>query len=352
MTNPYSNLLLLLLVGAVAVALWWPGVGMLARARRRRSQEERVNMEDALKQIYHGEFRGQTASLASVAGGLEIPAATVVGLVERMQRAGLVTLTDGRLLLTEDGKRYALQIIRAHRLWERYLADETGVDPTRWHGLAEQREHKLTPEDVNELARNLGYPRFDPHGDPIPTRDGTVPARSVEPLSSLAAGETAHVVHVEDEPEVVYAQLVAEGVYPGMVLRVNEIGEARVVVEADGRTIVLAPIVAANVSTQRVAVAEPEDEAAGATLRSLVPGERAEVARISAACRGVERRRLMDLGIVPGTVVEFERRGLTGGLAAYRVRDTLVALREEQADMIVIRPPGHDEERSSGEVTS
>lgn len=296
-------------------------------------------MEDALKQIYHGEYRGQTASLASVAGSLQVSTSDVVELVERMQNAALVDVTDGRLILSEAGNRYALQIIRAHRLWERYLADETGVEPTQWHALAERREHMLSPEEADELARRLGDPVYDPHGDPIPTRDGSVTEKDIIALSALDAGERAHVVHIEDEPDVVYAQLVAEGIYLGMVLDVEEKTDKRVVVAADGRTLVLAPIVAANVSTKKLVAHEATAEIVHGTLFDLKPGEVAEVVRVSAACRGVERRRLMDLGIVPGTRIEFERRGLTGGLSAFRVRGTLVALREEQAAMIIARTP-------------
>jgi DtxR family Mn-dependent transcriptional regulator len=338
MGSPIVNLTVFVVVVAAAVALWWPGLGLLALARRRRSQDARIMMEDALKHIHHGEYLGQTASLSSVGGALQIGPDAVVELVRRMQQAGLVTITDTRLLLTESGKRYALQIIRAHRLWERYLADETGVEPIEWHALAERREHTLSPEDADELARRLGDPRFDPHGDPIPTRDGTVPEKKIVALSELEVGRSAHVVHIEDEPDVVYAQLLAAGVYLGMIVRLEEKGDTRIVVDADGRSLVLAPIVAANVSIQRLLVEEPTAEHAQKTLAELSPGGSGTVIRISPACRGIERRRLMDLGIVPGTHIEFERRGLTGGLAAYRLRDTVIALREEQAEMIAVEP--------------
>lgn len=345
MGNPLLNLAIFAFIVAAAAVLWWPGSGLVARARLRRKNDERIMIEDALKHVYHGEYRGQTASLSSVGGALEIGPGAAVELVRRMQHAGLVTVTDTRILLTEEGNRYALQIIRAHRLWERYLADETGVEPIEWHALAERREHMLTPDDANELARRLGNPRFDPHGDPIPTRDGTVPEREIVPLPQLGVGERAHVVHIEDEPDVVYAQLLAEGVYLGMVVRMRERNETRVVVDADGRTLVLAPIVAANVSTQKIPAEAPAAESAQTTLADLSAGAAATVVRISPACRGIERRRLMDLGVVPGTHIAFERSGLSGGLSAYRLRDTVIALRAEQAEMIAVEPDDSGDRR-------
>ena len=118
---------------------------------------------------------------------MEISSSAAVPLVGRMQELGLARVADGRVLLTEEGRRYALEVIRAHRLWERYLADETGVDPLEWHERAERKEHKLTREDADALARRLGNPRFDPHGDPIPTADG-----SVLPLSAIPGYEARH----------------------------------------------------------------------------------------------------------------------------------------------------------------
>lgn len=336
MGSPLMNVIVFVAFVAIAVALWWPGVGLLRGTKR--AGRERVLTEDALKHIYHGERQGYTVSVQSVAGALEVSQARAVELADKMGKAGLVSLVDGRLLLTEEGKRYALQIIRAHRLWERYLADETGVDPTEWHSIAERREHVMTPDETNKLATKLGHPRFDPHGDPIPTAGGAVPKSAVVPLSKLDAGDRAYVVHIEDEPEVVYAQLMAMGMYLGMVLTVNARSEERIVCEGDGRALALAPLLAANVSIQRLDPAEAvAREGSALTLAAIEPGDVVEVDHVSRACRGIERRRLMDLGIVPGTRIEFERRGLSGGLSAYRVRGTVIALREEQASMIAVK---------------
>jgi DtxR family Mn-dependent transcriptional regulator len=323
------------LAAIAAAAVWGPGARLLNR-KKNRALNERILTEDALKHIYHVQYRGLAASLAGVSGAIRVSLTRTVELVNRMQAAGLVSLHDERLLLTDDGSRYALQVIRAHRLWERYLADETGVAPVEWHAKAEEREHTMTPEEVDRLSRELGDPRFDPHGDPIPTSDGAIPQRPIVPLSNLEVGERAHIVHIEDEPEVVYAQLVATGLYLGMVVRVDAKSDERMVFDADGRSIVLAPLFAANISIQPLDPTEAAPETSPLTLAELEPGEVAEVDRISPACRGIERRRLMDLGLVPGTRIEFERRGLTGGLSAYRVRGTLIALREEQTSMISI----------------
>ncbi len=331
--SPFLNIVLFVLGGALAAALFWPRRGLLARGRRHRRLAERIMLEDALKHIYNYEVREDTCTLESLAGALEISAAKALSLVERMQQRRLAQVVDGRILLADEGRRYALEVVRAHRLWERYLADETGVDPLEWHARAEKQEHALTAADANALAERLGYPRFDPHGDPIPLADGSVAGAPQLPLTVLQPGEHAVVTHLEDEPPVVFAQIMALGIYVGMEVRMDSLTGERVVFEADGRTVVLAPMLAANISIRRLE-ADEAGRRETATLALLQPGQSADVVRLSPACIGLERRRLMDLGIVPGTHVSYERRGLTGGLSAYRVRGTVIALREEQARMI------------------
>jgi len=238
--------------------------------------------------------------------------------------------------LTADGRSYALRVIRIHRLWERFLADHTGVSESQWHHEADRKEHELTPEQADVLSAELGHPVFDPHGDPIPTPDGEMPGRRGLPLSALNPGATARIVHVEDEPDAVYAQLVAARLYPGTTVRVLEHTRDRMRIEADLQEHVLAPVVAANLSVEPIGdaldAAAPDNR-----LSSLAIGQEATVVDISAACRGVERRRLLDLGIVPGTLVRAELESAGGDPIAYRIRGAMIALRKDQADLIYVR---------------
>ncbi len=85
---------------------------------------------------------------------------------------------NGAWRLTEPGRDYATQVVRAHRLWETYLAEETGLDESQWHARAHRREHELSRSEIDELAARIGNPTHDPHGDPIPTSEGDLPARA------------------------------------------------------------------------------------------------------------------------------------------------------------------------------
>jgi DtxR family Mn-dependent transcriptional regulator len=189
----------------------------------------------------------------------------------------------------------------------------------------------------------MGHPRFDPHGDPIPTAAGDLPARRGMPLTTLENGEGGLVVHIEDEPPTIYAQLVALGIHPGTQIRMIENQASRIRFAADGEEMVLAPSFAASVSVDRI---EEEERREGPvrTLAALAPDEEAVVEAIARTCRGQQRRRLMDLGIVPGTMIRTELESFGGDPRAYLVRGTLIALRRAQAEQITIR----EKERREG----
>ena len=337
MIEPVPALLTVLGATALLAVLFWPVQGLFWRLLHSKGATGRVATEDALKHLYDCEYRGTPCTPASLSGSLELSGNRTAKLLDRLEELGLVRSDGGRYLLTTEGRTYALRVIRIHRLWESYLSEETGLDASEWHTKAEIREHRTTPEQAEALAARMGFPRYDPHGDPIPTPGGEIaPLRGV-PVTDLALGKLAEVVHVEDEPPAVYAQLVAAGLQQGTRLRVLERSAKRVRLEADGEERVLAPVVAGNLT-----VVEQAEEAAPdlpvARLSSLALGERATVTGISAACRGPERRRLLDLGLVPGTVVEAEMKSPAGDPTAYRVRGAMIALRQAQAAMIHVDP--------------
>ncbi|MFN2210864.1 MAG: DtxR family transcriptional regulator, partial [Candidatus Promineifilaceae bacterium] len=252
----------------------------------------------------------------------------------------LVHTEQGEITLTANGRDAALHIIRAHRLWERYLAEETGFSEQTWHEHAEQLEHSISPADADALSAQLGHPIYDPHGDPIPTAQGSIRGHGGEPLSKMAVGSMSRIVHLEDEPEVVYAQLLAEGLNLGEIVRVTEVNADRVRFWANGDEHLLAPIVAANISVAPLEKLEEiiKDSPDTIKLSLLRPGEAAEVINISPASRGAERRRFFDLGILPGTRITAEFSSPSGNPVAYKVRGAVIALREGQADLIKVRP--------------
>ncbi len=335
----------LLIASSCLAALWLlfrPRAGYFWRLRRFFINNERVLIEDALKHIYDCEYRKHACTLPSIAGMLGVRGEKVTDLAARLEALGLVVSSGGQVTLTDEGRSYALRVIRVHRIWERYLAERTGVPEQDWHRDAEQQEHRLSMAEANALAAQLGNPSFDPHGDPIPTTSGELPPPRGIALTDLPPGERAEIVHVEDEPEAIYAQLAALGLHPGMKVEVIESNAERIRFIADGEEVVLAPVFAANLTVHKLETAEEVSEHFH-RLSELKPGQFAKVIGIARSCRGMQRRRLMDLGLIPGTTVSAELRGAGGDPTAYQIRGAIIALRKEQADHIYIQPMENQE---------
>jgi DtxR family Mn-dependent transcriptional regulator len=333
--DPLNMLLVFFALVAAAVVALWPRRGLYARVRRLRRETARIRLEDGLKHLLDCERSGRSCTLETLAGRLETTRGEASEVVTRLVDGELAVAGGTGFELTEAGREYALRILRTHRLWERYLADRTGVPPGEWHAEAERVEHQLSRAEAEALAARLGDPRFDPHGDPIPTSGGEIPA----PLrSTLARSRPGGVVvrHVEDEPPEVFDRLVALGLAPGQALEVleDEVGGAsRVRVRVRGEVHELGPVEAGNVTVEPL----PEGVTAPGrrpTLADAPRGVAVRVAGISPACQGPQRRRLLDLGVVPGTEITPELAGMSGDPVAYRIRGALIALRREQAEWI------------------
>jgi len=337
MMEPLKALIIFGLVVIVIGIIFLPKFGLYSRWNRNRRGMKRVLIEDALKHIFDCEYKNIFCTTESIAGSLLISTDEAAELLTRLSTMGLLVTNDNGVKLTPDGRSYALRVIRVHRLWERYLADETSVPPTEWHSSAELAEHKLTTAEAELLAAQIGNPHFDPHGDPIPTPSGEIPPKKGHSLLSLNSGEFADITHIEDEPEAVYAQLIAQGLYVGMQVMMIERSNERVRFAADGEEIVLAPLLTNNLTVAPITEEEQRITSPFESLASLMIGEEAKVLSISKAMRGQQRRRLMDLGVVPGTMIRAEMKSASGDPTAYNIRGALVALRQQHANMIFIQ---------------
>ncbi|MFQ5632979.1 MAG: FeoA domain-containing protein [bacterium] len=288
-----------------------------------------------MKHFYNQEEKGVIGSLESLSGARSISRNKAAALVKRLEALNLMKSEAHGLKLKSEGRSYALRIIRVHRLWENYLAEETGLPEMDWHREAEIREHQTTEDQAEKMAAQMGNPQYDPHGDPIPSPAGELPPRKGIPLTDLPENELAMIVHIEDEPDILYQQLVAQRLYPGKKIQITKKSPERIIFIADGEEVVLAPIVATNVSVEALPK-EQEMEGPFETLDLLQLGESATVIGISKVCRGLQRRRLMDLGVVPGTEISAEMKSPGGNPTAYSIRGATIALRYQQANMIYV----------------
>lgn len=335
MVSPLIALIIGSSIVALCFILFWPGRGIIAKWNSRKSSTKRALLENALKHLYNCEYDSVNCSIETLAGNLSISADEATSLLTRLETMGLAGTAGNYLKLTNDGRTYALKVIRVHRLWEKYLADETSVEELEWHTSAEEIEHQLSPIEADKLAAQIGNPVFDPHGDPIPTSDGEIPGRRGKSLNELKIGEFANIIHIEDEPNAIYSQLVAEGLYPGMQVRIIESTEKRISFTANGEECLLAPLFAKNITVAPIK-SEPIIEGTLKKLSSLKVGEKGIVLGISRACRGQQRRRLMDMGVVPGTEIVNEMKSAGGDPIAFRIKEATVALRLKQADKIYL----------------
>jgi DtxR family Mn-dependent transcriptional regulator len=339
MGDPGIVLVAFLALIAFFILIFWPEKGLAAKWKRSKRSNRRILMEDALKHIYECEHNKLSSTFQSLAGALSVKPDKVAKLLVSLESLKLITRDNIDIKLSLEGRAYALKIIRIHRLWERYLAEETSLPETVWHSEAEKQEHKFTEEQANEISRRLGYPRYDPHGDPIPTSTGDLPPSEGIPLTKLSKGEMSKVIHIEDEPEYIYKEIISHGIHLGKQIELIQYFPNKIHILADGQEVKLTPLIAANITVSKISYDQMVDTTYD-TLLSLHAGEQGKVVTISRACRGQQRRRLLDLGVVPGTIISKELQSLTGNPVAYNIRGTMIAIRNEQAKFILIESVG------------
>jgi DtxR family Mn-dependent transcriptional regulator len=178
-------------------------------------------VEDYLKTIYKLQNGSDIVSTSDIARTMSVSSASVTNMVKRLAQMGLVEYESYRgVTVTSTGKKVALEIIRHHRLLELYLREVMGYPWDKVHQEAEHLEHHISEEFEDKLDEMLGFPTHDPHGDPIPTREGEIAESTTDPLANFEPGEIVMIQRVSDSDPEMLSYLEKIGLMPGALLEI------------------------------------------------------------------------------------------------------------------------------------
>lgn len=180
------------------------------------------SIEDYLKAVYKLEEKeGAPVSTGDLARAMEVSSASASNMIKRLDELDFLTYEayEGATL-TNPGRTVALEVIRHHRLLELYLKDVMGFSWDEIHEEAEILEHHISERFENRIEEMLGHPERDPHGHPIPARDGTVDSLPTRSLADLTEGVAAAIDHIADEDGELLDLLEQRGLLPGATVEV------------------------------------------------------------------------------------------------------------------------------------
>lgn len=177
--------------------------------------------EDYLKTIYQLTERADDAATTDIAERLGLAPASVTGMIKRMAESGLVEHEPYRgARLTGQGRQAALAVMRRHRILETYLITKLAYDWSSVHDEAERLEHAVSDELIERMAFALGFPQYDPHGAPIPTREGEIERPLYVRLADVDTGTTVWLRQVGDDDSERLRYLKSLGLVPPVELSV------------------------------------------------------------------------------------------------------------------------------------
>jgi DtxR family Mn-dependent transcriptional regulator len=196
-----------------------------------------ATLEEYLEAIYKLSEKGAVRP-TQIASALEVSGPTVTATLHRLVSAGFIKRDGGDVLLTPAGRSLALDIIRRHRISERFLVDVLGLPWDEAHEDACMLEHALSPRVLEALELYLNKPDVCPHGHPIPTAEGYISKVVGAPLCSFDAGADVKIVQVAEDDDAMLAYLGSMGMFPGTEVRVCEVApfNGPMMVEVGGST--------------------------------------------------------------------------------------------------------------------
>jgi len=302
---------------------------------------------------------GQPVPLSQLAQALTVSPVSVNEMCRKLQDQGLVAYRPYKgASLTPDGEQLAYGILRHHRLWEVFLVEKLGFEYTQAHEAACQLEHATSDAVADRLDVFLGRPAVSPLGQPIPRVKGDTLAHFLRPLATLSAGQRGHVIR-RDMSDTARSFLDERGVRPGATLTVEAVAEDGVLVQVSGTHISLARELAEAVQVEpqemktRAAAVTPlpsspnkeELEMQKGTQVSIVQvplhqlkvGQRGIVVHVKG--KGPVKRRMMDMGLVPGTEVKVVRVAPLGDPVEFKLKGYRLSLRKSEARNIIVEAP-------------
>ncbi len=200
------------------------------------------SVEDYLKAIYVLETEGNRATTTNIAEALSVSSASVTNMLKRLATLKLISHKSYRgAELTEAGKKIALEIIRHHRLLELYLKEMLGYSWDEVHDEAEKLEHHISEQFEDTIAELLNHPTHDPHGDPIPSKDGVVPEMASLAITEAEENQSYIVGRVKDQDPELLRYLEKTGIIPGVEITILEkapfLGPVKILLEGKEATI-------------------------------------------------------------------------------------------------------------------
>jgi DtxR family transcriptional regulator, Mn-dependent transcriptional regulator len=207
--------------------------------------------ENYLKAIYHLSAGGSKAVLTNeIAEVMKTKAASVTDMIKKLSSKRFILYERYYgVKVTKQGKSEALMLIRKHRLWETFLVQKLNFSWDEVHEIAEQLEHIQSPLLIQRLDEYLGFPMADPHGEPIPDKNGKVPIQSQRPLYETDPGYTGCIIAVQDDDSGLLKYLLKIGAIPGKRIRVvsKEEYDGSIVIEIEGKRTSISKIVSENI---------------------------------------------------------------------------------------------------------
>ena len=192
-----------------------------------KASDKSKSRQDYLKAILSLELKGEKVSTTSISDKLNTKPASVTGMFKVLSDLGLIEYKPYQgAKLTESGNVEAISLMRKHRLWETFMVENLGFGWDEVHEVAEQLEHVESKELIDRLDAYMGYPSFDPHGDPIPDADGNlIDRRKLVQAHTLKEGDVASIQGVLGSSDAFLKHLGDIGIKLGLIFRVKKVFE-------------------------------------------------------------------------------------------------------------------------------